>query len=44
MSSINAETSLQEIAVLVSEALADAKIPAVLGGGGAVTQYSVLTT
>lgn len=40
MSSINAETSLQEIAVLVSEALADAKITAVLGGGGAVTQYS----
>jgi len=40
MSGINAETSLQEIAVLVSEALADANITAVLGGGGAVTQYS----
>ena len=40
MSSITAETSLQEIAVLVSELLVDAEIPAVLGGGGAVTQYS----
>ena len=40
MSRINPETSLLEIAVLVSEALVDAKISAVLGGGGAVTQYS----
>ena len=40
MSTINPETSLLEIAVRVSEALVDAKIPAVLGGGGAVTQYS----
>lgn len=40
MSRITAETSLQEIAVLVFELLVNAKIPAVLGGGGAVTQYS----
>lgn len=40
MTRINAQTSLLEIAVLVSEALVDAQIPAVLGGGGAVTQYS----
>jgi hypothetical protein len=40
MSKITSETSLQEIAVLVSEALEKAGIPAVLGGGGAVTQYS----
>lgn len=31
---------MQEIAVLVSEALEAAGIPAVLGGGGAVSQYS----
>ena len=31
---------MQEIAVLVSEALEDAGIPAVLCGGGAVSQYS----
>ena len=31
---------MQEIAVLVSEALEAAGIPAVLGGGGAVAQYS----
>jgi hypothetical protein len=40
MSRITADTSLQEIAVLVSEALSDADIPAILGGGAAVTQYS----
>lgn len=40
MGKITAETSLQEIAVLVSEALEKAGIPAVLSGGGAVTQYS----
>ena len=40
MSAITVDTSLQEIAVLVSEALANAEIPAVLGGGGAVTLYS----
>jgi len=40
MSRITAETSIQEIAVLVSESLVDAEIPAVLGGGGAVTLYS----
>lgn len=40
MSNITAETSLQEIAVLVSEVLETAGIAAVLGGGAAVTQYS----
>ncbi|MEM8816751.1 MAG: hypothetical protein AAGE85_13070 [Pseudomonadota bacterium] len=40
MKTITAETSLQEIAVLVSEALESAGISAVLGGGGAVTHYS----
>jgi hypothetical protein len=40
MGKITAETSLQEIAVLVSEALENAGISAVLSGGGAVTQYS----
>ena len=40
MTKITAETSLLEIAVLVSESLVEAEIPAVLGGGGAVTQYS----
>jgi len=40
MNKITAGTSLQEIAVLVSEALETAGIPAVLSGGGAVTYYS----
>lgn len=40
MSKITAESPLQEIAVLVSEALEKAGIPAVLSGGGAVAQYS----
>ena len=40
MGKITAATSLQEIAVLVSEALEKVGIPAVLSGGGAVTQYS----
>jgi hypothetical protein len=40
MRKITAATSFQEVAVLVSEALVDAEIPAVLGGGGAVTQYT----
>lgn len=40
MSRITAETSLQEIAVRVSQALQAAHITAVLGGGGAVTQYT----
>lgn len=40
MSRITDETSVEEIAVLVSEALEKAGIPAVLGGGGAVTLYS----
>jgi len=38
--SITPATSLEEIAALVSEALQRAGIDAVLGGGGAVTQYS----
>jgi len=37
---ITSKTSLQEIATLVSETLEAAGIPAVLGGGGAVSQYS----
>ncbi len=40
MNKITTETSLQEIAVLVSETLESAGISAVLGGGAAVTQYS----
>ncbi len=40
MNKITTETSLQEIAVLVSEMLESAGISAVLGGGAAVTQYS----
>ena len=40
MTGITAETSILEIAVLVSESLVEAEIPAVLGGGGAVTQYT----
>lgn len=40
MNRITAATSLQEIAVLVSEALEAAGIPAVLSGGAAVTFYS----
>ena len=37
---INAKTSLEEIAALVSGALKEAGIDAVLSGGGAVTFYS----
>ncbi len=37
---ITSETSLEEIAALVSQALDDAGIDAVLSGGGAVTLYS----
>lgn len=37
---ISPETSLEEIAALVSCALAEAGIDAVLSGGGAVTFYS----
>lgn len=37
---INAKTSLEEIAALVSNALSEAGIDAVLSGGGAVTFYS----
>ena len=37
---INPETSLEEIAALVSGALSEAGIDAVLSGGGAVTFYS----
>lgn len=40
MTEITAKTSMQEIAVLVSEALERAGISAVLSGGGAVSQYS----
>ncbi len=40
MSRITANTSLEEMATLVSEALEEAGISAVLGGGGAVTHYS----
>lgn len=40
MNKITAETSLQEIAVLVSETLEEAGVLAVLGGGAAVTHYS----
>lgn len=40
MTRITSKTSMQEIAVLVSEALEAAGVPAVLGGGGAVSQYS----
>ena len=40
MTRITAKTTLQEIAALVSTALENAGIPAVLGGGGAVTHYS----
>jgi len=40
MTEITAKTSMQEIAVRVSEALERAGIPAVLSGGGAVSQYS----
>jgi hypothetical protein len=40
MSNITAQTPLLEIAVIVSEALEKNGIHAVLGGGGAVTQYS----
>ena len=38
--SITQATSLAEIAALVSQALQSAGVDAVLGGGGAVTQYS----
>lgn len=38
--SINATTTLEEIAALVSQALSDASIDAVLSGGAAVTIYS----
>ncbi|MBO6558835.1 MAG: hypothetical protein JJ957_20375 [Pseudomonadales bacterium] len=38
--SITSDTSLEEIAALVSEALSTANIDGVLGGGGAVTLYS----
>jgi len=38
--SINANTSLEELAVLVSEALSDAGIVATLSGGAAVSIYS----
>lgn len=37
---ISADTTLEEIATLVSEALERAGIPAVLSGGGAVSHYS----
>lgn len=37
---ITSDTSLEEIAALVSQALSDAEIDVVLGGGGAVTLYS----
>ncbi len=40
MSKITAQSPLLEIAVIVSEALEKNGIHAVLGGGGAVTQYS----
>jgi hypothetical protein len=40
MTRITATTSLQEIAAIVSTALENAGISAVLGGGGAVTHYS----
>ncbi|MCP5090549.1 MAG: hypothetical protein GY949_06485 [Gammaproteobacteria bacterium] len=40
MSSITHETSMLEIATLVSEALEAAGVSAVLGGDGAVSQYS----
>jgi hypothetical protein len=40
MSGITPDTSMLEIAVLVSEALEAAGVSAVLGGGGAVSQYS----
>lgn len=37
---INRDTTLEEIAALVSEALTAAEIDVVLGGGGAVTLYT----
>lgn len=40
MTRITAETSLEELATIVSETLTAAGITAVLGGGGAVTYYS----
>ena len=40
MKEITSETTLQEISAIVSEALESADVPAVLGGGGAVTHYS----
>ena len=40
MSDITQDTSMCEIATLVSEALEAAGVSAVLGGGGAVSQYS----
>ena len=40
MSDITHDTSMLEIATLVSEALEAAGVSAVLGGGGAVSQYS----
>ena len=40
MKRITAKSSLEEVATIVSETLAEAGIPAVLGGGGAVTYYS----
>lgn len=38
--SISRETSLEELAAIVSQTLTRAGIDAVLSGGGAVTQYS----
>ena len=40
MNKITSRSSYEEIAVLVSEALERAGVDAVLGGGGAVSQYS----
>lgn len=40
MTQITANTSLEEIAALISSALQESKIDAVLGGGGAVAIYS----
>ena len=40
MKKITQKTSLLEMSAIVSEALENADIPAILGGGGAVTHYS----
>lgn len=40
MTQISAETSIEEIAALISSALEEAGIEAILSGGGAVTLYS----